>query len=150
MKITIKGGNLLDATEDVIAHQTNIEGAMGAGVALAIKKLFPDVYKEYRILCNSKPASELMGTVQYVKLPSGQMLANLFAQSLTPQFDEGRRCTDYDALRKCFVALNNNDKIKSIAIPYRIGSALGGGDWGIVLDIIIDACPDKDITIYKL
>lgn len=37
MKIIHKDGNLLDAKTDVIAHQVNCQGVMGAGIALQIK-----------------------------------------------------------------------------------------------------------------
>lgn len=49
MSNRIVEGDITDITEGLIVHQTNVNGAMGAGVALAIKKKWPLVYDEYRL-----------------------------------------------------------------------------------------------------
>ena len=151
LKIKIYNGNLLDADEDVIVHHTNIEGKMGAGVALAIKRRWPEVYAAYSELCNKTPDKDvLLGRIQYIPINHNQQICNFFAQSLTPRFDEGKRCTDYGAFESCLLELNRVFSGKSVAFPYRIGSALGGGDWGYILDMIIENCPDINISFYKI
>lgn len=134
VKSKIYSGNLLEATEEVIVHQTNIEGKMGAGVALAIKRKWPDVYKAYSDLCNQTPDKDvLLGSIQCVPINHNQQICNFFAQSLTPRFDGGKRCTDYKAFESCLIELNKVFSGKSVAFPYRIGSSLGGGDWALSL-----------------
>ena len=45
-----KRGNLLESTEDFIAHQVNCKGVMGAGVAKQIKnKILKDNFQMYKI-----------------------------------------------------------------------------------------------------
>lgn len=159
--ITIIKKDLLKVDADIYAHQVNIEGKMGAGVALAIRKEFPDVYSKYQKACNTVDDKyKLFECIQVIKTKrrNGRevYVANLFAQSLQPLFDNGKRCTDYESLEVCFDKLIKYAKehnLKTIAIPYKIGSALGGGDWGVVMDIITEKFIDNkdvDLTICKL
>ena len=41
-------GNLLDSRQQTLVCTTNCRGAMGAGLALAFKKRYPDTYRAYR------------------------------------------------------------------------------------------------------
>lgn len=148
--IKIIKGNLLDATEDVIAHQVNIEGVMGGGLARDVRIKFPAVFDAYAKFCKEQEnKGQLLGAIQSVPINERQCICNLFAQSLIP-IDATRRCTSYGALRACLKKINELYPGKSVAIPYRIGSALGGGDWGIIMDIILEECINIDITMYKL
>ena len=45
-------GNLLDSSCDYICHQVNCQGIMGAGLAGQIRTHWPEVYEEYRTLCD--------------------------------------------------------------------------------------------------
>jgi hypothetical protein len=47
MKIIYKQGDLLDCIEKVIVHGCNAQGVMGSGVALAIRKKYPDAARAY-------------------------------------------------------------------------------------------------------
>ena len=49
--LKIINGNIFDGNEDIICHQTNCLGIMGGGIALQVKKLYPNVYNEYSNLC---------------------------------------------------------------------------------------------------
>ena len=50
--------------------------------------------------------------------------------------------------------INSNksqDKIKfTLAIPHKLGCGVGGGDWNIVSQIIVEELKDIEYTIYKL
>ena len=46
--IEIINGNIFKGDADIICHQVNTHGIMGAGIALQIKEKFPDVYAVYR------------------------------------------------------------------------------------------------------
>ena len=76
-------------------------------------------------------------------------IANIFSQY---DFGHDKNYTDYDSLREGLeevkeFAMPNH---LSIAIPYKIGCGLAGGDWNIVYKIIEDVFDDYDVTIYKL
>jgi len=44
-------GNLLQSPAQVLVNTVNTFGAMGKGIALEFKRLYPEMYKEYRRLC---------------------------------------------------------------------------------------------------
>lgn len=134
-KIEIRPGDLLISGAPIIAHQVNCRGAMGAGVAKAIKVKYFGVYDIYRKRC-AKDGITLMGTTQFVSTPDKTIIANCFAQR---EFGAGRQQTDYDAFRSCMRQLCDFAEKKGaprIAMPYRIGCGLAGGDWRIVEKII--------------
>ena len=149
--IEVVNGDVLESDADIIAHQTNCLGIMGGGVALQIRKLCPNVYREYVQKCSQykdNPAS-LLGEVQLVKVGS-KWIANCFGQNGCSAM---RVCTDYNALDECFEKLFNIAKLKglSIAMPYMIGCGLAGGDWGIVYSMLQKYFDNNDVqlTLYK-
>ena len=129
--------------EEYLLHQTNCCGVMGSGIAKAIRSKYPDVYKEYKQLCeqNKDNKKTLLGTVQAV--PSkGKVILNCFGQE---NFGPGLQ-TDYDALRSCFKIINERAKeigFTRVGMP-KIGAGLGGGDWKIISAIIDEE--SKDFT----
>ena len=139
----------VDATKidvDVLGHQCNTRGVMGAGIAKTIKQLYPDVYKEYRFYCLDNTG--LLGTTQLVKSKEGKCIANIFGQDNY----KGRGLkTNYKALRKALEDLQYKMfclNLKTLAIPYLIGCGLGGGEWEIVGQIINDVFGENSIICY--
>ena len=45
-------GDIFDSNADAIVHQVNCQGVMGAGVARQVRDKYPNVYVEYRALCD--------------------------------------------------------------------------------------------------
>lgn len=151
--IRIVHKDIFDSEQQILAHQVNTEGVMGAGIAKVIKEKYPGVYSLYREECLKKTFDQLMGTIQVFEiLPNNseeksKKIANLFAQSIERTSKYG--CyTDYDALRQCFCILNGIGE--SVAVPYLIGCGLGGGDWEIVKKIIEEECKDIDVEICSI
>lgn len=142
---TIKG-NLLEATEPVIAHGCNCKGVMGSGVAKAIRAKWPNVFNEYRKKFETEGLR--LGDTQLVKIGEGKYVANLMTQQRYGA--DGHRYVDYDAVRNCFKTLNTliSPGIP-IAIP-KIGAGLGGGDWNTIKKIIKEEMPDREVAIYEL
>lgn len=137
VKIEIHPGDVLASGAPIIAHQVNCKGVMGAGVAKAIKKKYRSVYNDFRKLCVEKGAA-LMGETQFVWTADRTVVANCFAQN---EFGIGSRQTDYDAFRSCMSKLCDFAKKKGvwrIAMPYKIGCGLAGGNWDIVQKIIAE------------
>ncbi len=127
-KIITRVGNLLDSTAPILCQQVNCERKMGAGLAKQIVQRYPDVLQAFR---NNDP---ILGGVFLYTLPTGQKLANLYAQSHTRRYD-GECCTDYEALRTALHQVRiyaRSQAIPLIAIPYGMGCGLAGGDWGVV------------------
>lgn len=148
-------GNLLDAKADVICHQVNCQGRMGSGVALQIRKQFPESYEAYLKLCNKCCAnpSKLLGICQMVEVERDDRrfyVANLFGQ-LGYGYD-GRQYTSIDGFRRAISELRSKmfvREVHSVAMPYKIGSVRGGADWGEVLPIIEEGLRDVDVTLFE-
>lgn len=145
--ITIVKGDLLQATEDIICHQVNAQGVMGAGLATEIKKQYPEAFERYRELClRENKGKHLLGTCQIVK-SKDKYIANIFGQH---KFGRNGVFTEMDALKKAFYSL----KIRaqkynlSVAIPYKFGCGLAGGDWNEVFKLIEETFCDYPFTIY--
>ena len=141
-------GNILNAKENIIAHQTNCKGVMGSGVAKYIRDKYPEVYQEYKKHCGIKDKKTLLGTVQFCKADDGKIIANLFGQY---SFGIYKKQTDYDALRKSLeqLYLYAKENNLTIAFPYKIGCGNGGGKWEIVEKMISDIFKDYPYTFYK-
>jgi O-acetyl-ADP-ribose deacetylase (regulator of RNase III) len=144
-------GNLLDASEDVICHGCNAQGVMRSGVAKFLSEKWPNVYEEYKKLCDSVYA---LGMCQLVQIGgSKQYVANLISQG---QFGyDGKRYTSYDAvctglesLLEQMVKLN----LRSVALPCGMCSVRGGANWDIIQKMIevIFRASGIEVTIYRL
>ena len=149
--IQIRKGNILDASENIICHQVNCKGVMGAGLALQIRDEYPEVYEEYLEWCNNVNSSKLLGRCQIVMHDKYRYIANLYGQL---NFGRNHCYTNYNALRSAFLELLDYAQTYnfSIAIPYSIGCGLAGGDWSIVYEMIQDIFDiyDNDVVIYRL
>lgn len=138
---------------DYIVHQVNCQGKMGSGVAKRIKEEYPIVYKEYLKKCAAATPQDVYTTIQIIPLSKKEVTldwephcCNFFSQ-----FDygyDGKRYTSYDAFWICLNRLKSCvPKGKSIAFPAKIGCGLGGANWAIILQMIIEVL-GQDYTIY--
>jgi len=133
-------GDALKTNADILLHQVNLQGVIGAGIAKQIASTYPSLEKEYI----KYPYKEL-GNVLFYETDK-YVIGNCFSQ--TYDF-----CTDYKALEKCldkvveYMQLNN---LKSVAIPYKYGCGIANGDWDVVKKIFILKFRNFDLKIYKL
>jgi O-acetyl-ADP-ribose deacetylase (regulator of RNase III) len=144
--IHYKKGNVLEASEMIIAHGCNCSGGFGSGVAGQIAQKWPEVRAAYMNQHNSHGWE--LGFVQYVDVGS-QIIANCGTQ--LKYLPRGICHADYPAIAKTMqqvkkYAVHNGF---SIAIP-KIGAGLAGGDWTIIEGILTGIFDDYDITVYEL
>ncbi len=146
--IKIVEGNILDAEEDIIAHQTNCMGVMGSGLAKQIKDKYYKVFEEYQKYCHNNKFTSL-GNCQIINVGKDKYVANLFGQY---KYGKDKQHTDYEALKESLSSLKVSckDHNKSIALPWNLGCGLAGGDWNVVYKMIEEVFGDYDVTIYKL
>ena len=141
-----KIGNILEANENIICHQVNVQGNMGGGLALQIAKSYPNVEKEYKEVCN-KYKDLLIGQYQVVKIGKRKYIVNCFSQQAN--FD-----TDYEAIKIIFEGLLQSCKLNDfiIAAPYKYGCGIAHGDWDKVSKIFenLSSKYEVPIVIYKL
>jgi O-acetyl-ADP-ribose deacetylase (regulator of RNase III) len=140
-------GDLLKQDKvDIICHQANTKGVMGAGIALQIKRIYPEVYQKYKLYCDQY-GSDLLGKTLYVNCNDGKIVANLFGQD---GFGRGFCQTDYTALDMALSKLANTANLtqKSVGLPYKMGCGLAGGDWKIVNEIIEKYFGNSKVNCY--
>ena len=153
MAVKVIDGDLFTTDAKYICHQVNCQGKMGSGVARQIREKYPTVYRWYKARCAEGAREKerlgvskapLLGQVQMVykeDYPVGksdidsQAICNLFSQD---QYGyNGKRFTDYAAFEKCLLQLRKLVPAgETIAMPYKIGCGLGGGNWNVVYGII--------------
>jgi len=147
----------------ILVHCVNCLGVMGSGIALTIKKRWPQVFSRYRDLFAVEHSggtsylknSELLGRCQVIKVGPDFSVANLFGQNETgieTIGDVDIIPADYRALRIGLANLKEQirrfaPKNISIVAP-RICCGLAGGDWQTVQKEIEDVFGNMDINIY--
>lgn len=146
--ITNRTGDLLEQVDlELIAHQVNCKGAMGAGLAKDIAHRYPKMYQKYRSITLAY-GENLMGTFAAVgtdgrtirlnRLVEGDscLVVNVFAQK---GYGRGRRQTDYKAFERAFTKLKDEmvaRGVHTVGVPHGIGCGLAGGDWTLVYGIL--------------
>jgi O-acetyl-ADP-ribose deacetylase (regulator of RNase III) len=151
--IKVVKGNLLDATETIIAHQVNCQKKMNSGVAKAIREEFPIVFDRY---CQTNPQLGLVDFIHITdKNKGGHYIANMYSQDMYGY--DGNQYTDYEAFRQCCEKIAKECRLSkqmkkefNVAMPYKIASDRGGADWDKIMDILLEEFTDVDLTLYKL
>lgn len=143
-------GDLLEAKEDMIAHQVNCFGVAG-GLAAAVFERYPDAKNDYfqvidRLMEGDRTIS-LLGTAQFTgQQADGKIIVNLFGQYYPgPDY---RPAYLRDALR----TLGNVARAlgKTVALPHHLSCGICGGDWDEVLRIIAEELEGVEVTLYQL
>lgn len=135
---------IFDSTAEIICHQVNCRGVMGAGIAKEIKTRVPTVFKLYQDLCASYASNpkDLLGFALVVETndSNDKFIANLFAQDdIRKGADDKTVYTDYNALAEALdkvVDMAVAYGVKTVAVPLGMGCGLAGGDWNEVKKIL--------------
>ena len=146
--ITIKDGDLLQATEDIIGHQVNCQGAAG-GLAYHLFMRFTQAANDYEDLVydvsRHGEQMKLLGYAQYSHQKSGKIIANLYGQYFPG--------ADYrpHMLQRCLESLGEFARRGgySVALPFGISCGICGGNWDQVLRIIEKAMEGVQVTLYR-
>jgi O-acetyl-ADP-ribose deacetylase (regulator of RNase III) len=104
---------------------------MGGGLAKAFKERFPNMFKEYKDICDAKLLKPGIVTVHIEK---GRTIVNF------PTKDHWKNPSTYEYVHKGLNALADlidRHQFKSVAIP-ALGCSLGGLDWKTVKLLISD------------
>lgn len=147
--LNIVNKNILTVKSGVICQAVNCQKIMNAGLAKAIRQLYPAVYQAYI----SKPTWEL-GDAQFVEVSAKDKLV---VANLATQLNYGTkvRQTNYFAVKECLYKVKeyvmNNDL--QVYLPYYVASNLAGGPtvwdkkvtWDEVSKIILEVIPEAII-----
>ena len=142
MKIIYKKGNLIHASEGVIAHGCNNRGVMGSGVARAIRDAYPEAYDIYKKFYKLHGLELGMIICHYGK----PHVVNCITQNGFGK--DGKQYVDYAAIRKCMRTINSA-RYFEVAMP-KIGAGLGGGDWNVISKIIEEESLNFQPIVYEL
>lgn len=148
--ITIHRGDVLNSGADVIAHGVNCSGGFGSGVAGTIAERLPAVKDAY--LQKFNEVGWELGEVQFV--PIGTSTGSAAIANCATQYNygsAGKRYCSYGHIKECMIRLRDFMSTSSkenliLAMP-RIGAGLGGGDWKIIEDIILEVFSDSNIEV---
>jgi O-acetyl-ADP-ribose deacetylase (regulator of RNase III) len=137
-----KGDLVRDAERDfdVIAHGCNCYCVFGAGIALTVKRKYPQAYSADKASAFADKGK--LGT--YTQWSND----NITILNMYTQWDyKGRNINaDYDAIRGCMKAMKSEFSGKKIGLPL-IGSGLAGGDFYVIEKIISEELLNEDVTI---
>lgn len=130
-------GDLIKLAEekrfDLIIHGCNCFCAMGAGVALDIRKHFPEAYEAD---CQTeKGAREKLGTFSSATVVRGDHTIIIINAYIQYRWDGDGVLVEYAALEKCLRAIRERFSGKRIGYP-KIGAGLAGGDWNRIKTIL--------------
>jgi O-acetyl-ADP-ribose deacetylase (regulator of RNase III) len=128
---------MLQTPHSVLFHQVNCQGVMGSGIALEIKKRFPQHYKDYKEYC-AYGSCLGQNVLTYVDETSNAVVG-VFGQQY---YGKGKRHTNYSALIMGISSeisrMRYTRNKPTYILPKYIGCGLGGGDWAIVEQLLLD------------
>ncbi len=142
--IRYEQGNLFDVPADIRINTVNCVGVMGAGVALAFKNRYPDMFKEYAKACKDglvQPGephvwekNDFYDTVTVVNLPTKK---------------HWRQPSTYEYIEKGLTWLHNfvARRGKARVIIPALGCGHGGLDWERVKPMIEQSLCDLEAEI---
>jgi len=136
-------GDALDVTDGIIVHGCNCQGVMGAGIAFAIRKRYPEAYLAYKAQADG--IGLYLGEIIVVEVEPRKWIINAMTQDTT---GSGKQVS-YDAIDSCFKQVNQvaqileQSGIKQKVIFPMIGAGLGGGNWNVIEKIIDEAVSDE-------
>lgn len=139
-------------TSGMIAHGVNCKGKMGAGVALAIRKTWPDAYTKYAAIT---PDDNLAGSCQQVVVSDSLTIANCFTQ-VNCGDDPTVRYASPEYIRSSLTAALTACEAYGIGTLHtvKIGCERGGLDWVSDVEPIFQRLsqeyPDIDMILYYI
>lgn len=151
-------GDLFKHVEDttdklqIIPHVCNDKGGWGAGFVVALSKWNEKPEMEYRRISKDPTAQFRLGQNQWVPISNTLYVANMVAQRGYKSLDN-KRPLSYSALIKCMHDVATGIKARRKEIPVEIhapkfGSALAGGNWDFIVELIEEIWEPTGATIY--
>ncbi len=129
--------------EGVVCHGVNCQGAMGSGVAKAIKEKWPIVYDIFK----SKPTGKrMLGIADTIPIKDNLYVVNCYTQVFYGY--GGGRYADPKAINSCLadsIVLADMHQIP-LYMP-KIGCGLGGLDWDAEVEPLVRKLSDFFSTV---
>ncbi len=146
-------GDLLEANEQYIAHQTNcVTVGKAAGLAEKIFNKYPysDVYTSR--VDNSSPGSISIHGDGVKSRYIINMYAQYYPGKFNNLFEKDTQQQREGYFLQSLEEISRISNIKSIAMPYEIGCGLAGGKWESYLNMLQDFAdknPNINLSLYQ-
>lgn len=147
MAITDQIGNIFTTQAQAIGHGVNTKGVMGAGIAFSVRLMYPEIYLEYRELCDSD-GLQPGGVYTALDDRSGRYIVNLASQDAPGA--NARLEWLRSSLSHGLDELNELG-VTSLALP-RIGAGIGGLEWPEVreaIEEVAEAYPHMELELWE-
>ena len=133
--ITLINQDITTVERGIIAHGVNAQGAMGSGVAGAIRKKWPIVYKEFKKMPTGK---QMMGKMHLISVNDDDTLfvANCYTQEF---YGHSGKFADPLAIQESLYLVFESADFRGLPVYLpKIGAGLGGLSWEIeVVPVIL-------------
>lgn len=129
---------------DLIVHGCNCFHKMGAGIAGAIARTFPEALEEDKRSTEHGDWTKL-GDYSSIETAYGTIV-NAYTQYYPGRVPKHQLHT---AIRQVFTKINADFAGKSIGIP-KIGAGIAGGNWEEIAEIIQQVTPDVNIYVLYI
>lgn len=147
---TVQGDLLhlaLEGRFDVIIHGCNCQCAMGKGIALSVKRRFPEAYDaDLRTIKGDRAKLGTFTAATIDRPPVRFVVVNAYTQF--DWWSEGVRA-DYDAIRSAFRKIKQAFPGRRIGYA-KIGAGLAKGNWPTIAAIIDEELAREDHTLVEL
>jgi O-acetyl-ADP-ribose deacetylase (regulator of RNase III) len=131
---------------DVIIHGCNCFCTMGAGIALSIKKQYPEAYKADSR--TDKGSKDKLGTYTSAEIKTDQNTFTI-VNAYTQHHWRGKGVqADYTAIKSVMALVKKDFSGSRIGYPL-IGAGLAGGDWEVISAIISKELKGENHTLVK-
>lgn len=144
-------GDLISAFKekkiDLMIHGCNCFHTMGAGIALSIKKAFPQVVEAD--LNTPIGDRSKMGTCSFAEIDGGGVIVNAYTQFNFGKAKAGRILFDYNAFRDCLFEIKSLYGGRGLKFGFpKIGCGLAGAEYELVEEILEEEMGGEEVFIY--
>ena len=131
MPIETRYGDMLALKRGILVHGCNAKGAMGAGIALAIKRRYPSAFQVYREAYEREGL--VLGSITSVEPEPELIIVNAVTQDDWRHSDPAVVLADYGAIEAAFRAVRSVALKRDLPVHFPlIGCGLARGNWGEV------------------
>lgn len=132
----LEDGDFFASDVEAIVNTVNVVGVMGKGIALEYKRRFPDMFREYKRMCDQKLLR--LGHMHVYELGKGDRHKYVINFPTKGHWRDRSRLEDIRAGLEDLVRVLDERNIASVAIP-ALGCSNGGLSFGDVLPMMQEA-----------
>lgn len=147
MPVKFKTGDMFESEAQAICNAVNCVGVMGAGLAAAFARRYPDMNEDYKRACEAKTL--VPGGIHVYSLDLDQYIFNVATKDHWMQDSQYQWIVDG---LKNIATQAEKLGITSVAVP-ALGCGLGGLDWSRVKKIVEEVAAEHwqnlDVEVYE-